>query len=85
MKHYANTTYGIVQWKWKDSDNPSAEYKSLNHQWWLPKKSDFEIISNEDQITKQEIKNEIWEDMQIDYAYTKELYKLHKLNKKRSA
>ena len=85
MKHYANTTYGIVQWKWKDSDNPSAEYKSLNHQWWLPKKSDFEIISNEDQTTKQEIKNEIWEDMQIDIAYTKDLYKLHKLNKKRSA
>lgn len=85
MKHYANTTYGIVQWKWKDSNNPSAEYKSLNHQWWLPKKSDFEIISNADQITKQEIKNEIWEDMQIDIAYIKDLYKLHKLNKKRSA
>ena len=37
MKHYANTTYGIVEWKWKDSGSPSAEYKSLNHQWWLPK------------------------------------------------
>jgi len=85
MKQYANTTYGIVEWKWKDSGSPSAEYKSLNHQWWLPKKSDFKIISNEDQITKQEIKNEIWEDMQIDIAYTKDLYKLHKLNKKRSA
>ena len=84
MKLFANTEHGIVQWKWRDSGSPSAEYKSLNHQWWLPKKSDLEIISNEDQITKQEIKNEIWEDMQIDYAYTKELYKLHKLNKKRS-
>ena len=83
MKLFANTEHGIVQWKWRDSGSPSAEYKSLNHQWWLPKKSDLEIISNEDQITKQEIKNEIWEDMQIDYAYTKELYKTHKLNKKR--
>ncbi len=85
MKLFANTEHGIVEWKWKDSGSPSAEYKSLNHQWWLPKKSDFEIISNECQITKQEIKNEIWEDMQIDIAYTKDLYKLHKLNKKRSA
>ena len=85
MKLFANTEHGIVEWKWRDSGSPSAEYKSLNHQWWLPKKSDFKIISNEDQITKQEIKNEIWEDMQIDIAYTKDLYKLHKLNKKRSA
>ena len=85
MKLFANTEHGIVEWKWKDSGSPSAEYKSLNHQWWLPKKSYFEIISNADQITKQEIKNEVWEDMQIDIAYTKDLYKLHKLNKKRSA
>lgn len=85
MKLFANTEHGIVEWKWKGSGSPSAEYKSLNHQWWLPKKSDFEIVSNQDQITKQEIKNEIWEDMQIDIAYTKDLYKLHKLNKKRSA
>ena len=82
MKLLAKTEHGIVQWKWKDSGSPSAEYKSLKHQWWTPKKSDFEIVSNKDQITKQEIKNEIWEDMQIDIAYTKDLYKLHKQNKK---
>ena len=85
MNLMCNTKHGAIEWRWKDSGQPSPEYKSLNHQWWLPKKSDFEIISNADQITKQEIKNEIWEDMQIDIAYTKDLYKLHKLNKKRSA
>ena len=83
MKLLAKTEHGIVQWKWKDSGNPSAEYKSLNYQWWLPKKSDFEITSNADQITKQEIKNEIWEDMQCDFEYQKGIYKLHKQNKKR--
>ena len=82
MKLFANTKHGIVEWKWKGSGSPSAEYKSLNHQWWLPKKSDFEIISNANQITKQEIKNEIWEDMQSDFEYQKGIYKLHKQNKK---
>ena len=83
MKLFANTEHGIVQWKWRDSGCPSAEYKSLNHQWWTPKKSDLQIVSNFDQNIKQELKDFIWEDMQMDIQYFKDLYKTHKLNKKR--
>ena len=85
MHLMSNTKHGAIEWRWKTTGDPSPAYKSLNHQWWIPKKSDFEIISNKDQNTKQEIKNEIWEDMQLDITYTKDLYKLHKLNKKGSA
>ena len=48
MNLMCNTEHGAIQWKWKDSGSPSAEYKSLNHQWWIPKKSDFELVTKVD-------------------------------------
>lgn len=76
-----DTEHGAIQWRWKDSGSPSAEYKSLNHQWWTPKKSDFELVTIVDASIRQEVKDEIWEDMQSDYEYQKGIYKLHKLNR----
>jgi hypothetical protein len=54
----------------------------LNHQWWIPKKSEFELVTKVDASIRQEIKDEIWEDMQSDFEYQKSIYKIHKLNKK---
>jgi len=84
MKLMCNTEHGAIQWKWKDSGSPSAEYKSLNHQWWIPKKSDLELVTKVDASIRQEVKDEIWEDMQSDYEYQKSIYKLHKANKRES-
>ena len=82
MKLYANTKHGQAEWKWKGEGSSSAAYKSLNHQWWFPNKSDFEIVTKLDPIIKQEVKDEIWKDLEIHNAYFKDLYKQHKLNKK---
>ena len=82
MNLMCNTEHGAIQWRWKDSGEPSPAYKSLNHQWWIPKKSDLELVTKVDASIRQEVKDEIWEDMQIDIAYTKDLYKLHKANKR---
>ena len=57
-------------------------YKSLNYQWWTPKKSDFEIVTKLDTSIKQEVKNEIWDGLQVEIQYFKDLYRLHKNNKK---
>ena len=84
MKLYANTEHGQIEWRWKTTGDPSPFYKSLNYQWWIPNKSDFEIVSKVDVDIKQAIKNEIWDDMQGEIQYTKDLYKLHKQNKKGS-
>lgn len=84
MNLMCNTKYGAIQWRWKANGNPSPAYKSLNYQWWIPNKSDIEILGAIDKETKQEIKNEVWDDMQEDIQYTKDLYKLHKQNKKGS-
>jgi hypothetical protein len=86
MNDALNTFYwqgesGNVIWRWKTVGDPSPAYKSLNHQWWIPKKSEFEIVSAPDSINKQEVKDAIWEDMQESLNYFKELYKLHKANK----
>ena len=45
MNLMCNTKHGAIEWRWKDSGQPSPEYKSLNHQWWIPKKSEFELVS----------------------------------------
>ena len=84
MNLMCNTKHGAIEWRWKDSGQPSPEYKSLNHQWWIPKKSEFELVTKVDTSIKQEIKDEIWEDMQSDFEYQKSIYKLHKLNKRES-
>jgi hypothetical protein len=84
MNLMSNTKHGAIEWRWKATGDPSPSYKSLNYQWWIPNKSDFEIVSKVDVDIKQEIKNEIWDDMQKEIQYTKDLYKLHKQNKKGS-
>jgi len=84
MNLMCNTKHGVIQWRWKDLGQPSSEYKSLNHQWWIPKKSEFELVTKVDASIKQEIKDEIWEDMQSDFEYQKSIYKIHKLNKRES-
>ena len=48
------------------------------------KKSEFELVTKVDASIKQEIKDEIWEDMQSDFEYQKSIYKIHKLNKRES-
>ena len=78
MNLMSNTKHGAIEWRWKTAGDPSPAYKSLNHQWWIPKKSEFELITKVDLDIKQEVKDEIWEDMQCEFEYTKELYKLHK-------
>ena len=82
MNLMCNTEHGAIQWRWKDIGQPSSAYKSLNHQWWIPKKSDFELVTKVDASIRQEVKDEIWEDMQSDFEYQKSIYKIHKLNKK---
>tara|TARA_B100000768_G_scaffold55494_1_gene54021 strand:- start:4405 stop:4659 length:255 start_codon:yes stop_codon:yes gene_type:complete len=82
MYLYSKTEHGVIQWQWKTQGEVSPAYKSVNHQWWTPNKSDFEIITKLDADVKQEVKNEIWEDMQEDIQRQKDLYKLHKKNKK---
>jgi len=82
MKLMCDTEHGAIQWRWKGSGSPSAEYKSLNYQWWFPKKSDFELVTKVDAAIRQEVIDEIWEDMQEEIEYFKRLYKLHKSNKK---
>jgi len=84
MNMYSNTIHGVVQWQWKVEGQVSPEYKSLNHQWWTPNKSDFEIVTKLDADVKQEVKNEIWEDLQSEIQWTKDRYKQHKQNKKES-
>ena len=76
-----DTEEGEVKWRWKEDGSPSPQYKSLNYQWWISKKSDFEIISAPSSVNKQEIRNAIWEDLQGEINYFKDLYKLHKANK----
>ena len=56
MNLMCNTKHGAIEWRWKDSGQPSPEYKSLNHQWWIPKKSEFELVTKVDASIKQEIK-----------------------------
>ena len=82
MHLICNTKHGAIEWRWKTTGDPSPAYKSLNHQWWIPKKSEFELITKVDLNIKQEVKDEIWEDMQSDFEYQKGIYKLHKLNKR---
>ena len=82
IKLQARTEHGDIEWKWKDSGHPSAEYKSINHQWWIPKKSDLQIVSKLDVLFIQDVKDEIWNDMQPDLDYLKGIYKLHKQNRK---
>lgn len=78
---YWQTEAGNVIWRWKTTGDPSPAHKSLNYQWWTPKKSEFEILSSPKSISKQEAKDAIWEDMQESINYFKELYKIHKANK----
>jgi len=85
IKLKAKTKHGDIEWKWKDTGHPSAEYKSIHHQWWIPKKSDLQIVSKVDILFKQDVKDEIWNDMQSDLDYLKDIYKLHKKNKKKIA
>ena len=82
MNLYANTEHGQIEWRWKTTGEPSPAYKSMNYQWWIPNKSDIEILGAMDNQSKQEIKNELWEDMQEHIQYIKNLYKLHKANKR---
>ena len=82
MNLYANTERGQIEWRWKTTGEPSPAYKSMNYQWWIPNKSDIEILGAMDNQSKQEIKNELWEDMQEHIQYIKDLYKLHKANKR---
>jgi len=89
MKLLSTTNHGIVEWRWKKEktedakeDRTSPFYKSLHYQWWIPKKSDFEIVTDLDRQTKQEVKDEIWEDLQNEINYIKNLYKLHKKTKR---
>jgi hypothetical protein len=76
------TEHGNIEWRWRDEGDPSPAYKSLNLQWWTPKKSDFQILTKLDAKQKQEAKDEIWANMQEEIEYFKELYKLHRNNKK---
>ena len=76
------TEHGNIEWRWRDEGDPSPAYKSLNHQWWTPKKSDFQILTKLDAKQKQEAKDEIWANMQEEIEYFKELYKLHRNKKK---
>ena len=78
---YWETDFGDVIWRWKEDGDPSPAHKSLNYQWWTPKKSELEIVSVPDSVNKQEVKNEIWEDLQGEIEFFKNLYKLHKANK----
>ena len=78
---YWQTETGNVIWRWKTTGDPSPAYKSLNYQWWTPKKSELEIISTQKSTNKQEVKDAIWEDLQGEINYFKDLYKLHKANK----
>ena len=84
MNMYSNTIHGVVQWQWKVEGQVSPEYKSLNHQWWTPNKSDFENVTKLYSAVRQEAKNEIWEDLQSEIQWTKDRYKQHKQNKKES-
>ena len=78
---YWETDSGDVIWRWKEDGDPSPAHKSLNYQWWTPKKSELEIVSVPDSVNKHEVKNEIWEDLQGEIEFFKNLYKLHKANK----
>ena len=84
MNLYTNTEHGQIEWRWKATGDPSPAYKSLKYQWWTPKKSDFEIVTKLDTAIKQEVKNEIWDGLQVEIQYFKDLYRLHKNNKKES-
>ena len=84
MKLMCNTKHGAIQWRWKDIGEPSPAYKSLNHQWWFPKKSEFELVTVVDSTIRQEVKDEIWEDMQTEIDYIKTIYKIRKSNKRES-
>ena len=84
MRLLSTTKHGIVEWRWKEEGEPSPQYKSLHHQWYVPKKSEFEIVTDLDRQAKQEVKDEIWEDMRLSIEYQKQIYKLHKQMKKES-
>lgn len=77
-----DTKHGTVEWRWKTEGDPSPAYKSLNYNWWTPKKSDFQILTKLDTDKRQEAKDEIWGNMQEEIQFFKRLYKLHRDNKK---
>ena len=88
LELYFTSSKGVIQWDWKGEnlpgETPSPKYKAYNYQWYVPKKSEFEIVTKLDRQTRQEVKDEIWEDMQLSIEYQKQIYKLHKQMKKES-
>ena len=80
MRQQFNSTNGPVDWAWSDSND--AHKKATSYQWWIPKKSDFYIIGDLPRDMKQDIKNELWLDLQFESEWTATRYKIHKSNKK---
>ena len=85
-KLYFTSSKGVVQWDWKGenspSDNPSPKYKAYNHQWYVPKKSEFTIISDLPATDKQQVKDELWASLEAEIDYMKAIRKIHLTNHK---
>ena len=64
-----------IGWTWKDMDKAYWDT-------WIPKKSEFELVTVVDSTIRQEVKDEIWENMQTEIDYIKTIYKIRKSNKR---
>lgn len=85
-KLYFTSSKGVIQWDWRGDNtpkpNPDPKYKAYNHQWYVPKKSEFTIITNLPREDKQQVKDELWASLEAEIDYIKAIRKIHLTNHK---
>jgi hypothetical protein len=83
---YFTSSKGVIQWDWKGEnlpgETPSPKYKAYNYQWYVPKKSEFTIISDLPKEDRQQVKDELWASLEAEIDYMKAIRKIHNNNRK---
>ena len=79
FKYTSQTLDQTIEWSWSD-DCQEKQY----WQTWIPKKSELKIITKLKRDVSQQVKDELWEDLQGEIQMTRDIVNA-KRRKKRLA
>ena len=68
FKYTSQTLDQTIEWSWSDECQEKQYWQT-----WIPKKSELKIITKLKRDVSQQVKNELWEDLQGEIQMTRDI------------
>ena len=68
FKYTSQTLDQTIEWSWSDESQEKQYWQT-----WIPKKSELKIITKLKRDVSQQVKDELWEDLQGEIQMTRDI------------